>query len=315
MLLIIVFLGLIFTLVFLFLQEPKNIASMESISEPFKSVDFVDLPNIDTFKARDGSLLTFRNYEAQGNVKGSIVLVHGSSASSPSMHVLAKQFAMQGFKVFTLDMRGHGESGEKGKIAYIGQLEDDLEDFTQHASIIKPAILGGFSSGGGFVLRFAGSKKQELFDKYVLLSPFISERASNYRPDSGGWVSVAIPRIIILNILNQCGIRFMNDLPVIKFALKEEDTAYLTAQYSYALATNFRPLTDFEANIQAVQRPVIVIAGTKDEVFFTNKLQDIFYEQNKKWLVFLIDGAGHTPLIVEKNFVDAIVKFINTSIT
>src|SRR5690242_20119752 len=99
---------------------------MASISDPFKDVDFSDLPKPNKFTARDGVMLAFRIYPAAGDaVRGSVVLVHGSSATSSSMHPMAKGFAAAGYTAFALDIRGHGESGTKGHIAYLGQLEDD----------------------------------------------------------------------------------------------------------------------------------------------------------------------------------------------
>ena len=109
---------------------------MSSISDPFRNMDFSDLPEARYVTARDGTKLAFRTYPAaSGAVKGSVVLVHGSSASSSSMHVMAKGFAAAGYAAYTLDIRGHGKSGTKGHIAYIGPLEDDLEDFVHSAKL------------------------------------------------------------------------------------------------------------------------------------------------------------------------------------
>ena len=86
------------------------------VSDPFKNnVDFSDLPEASYATARDGTKLAFRAYPATGGaVKGSVVLVHGSSASSSSMHLMAKGFAAAGYAAYTLDIRGHGKSGSKG---------------------------------------------------------------------------------------------------------------------------------------------------------------------------------------------------------
>jgi len=46
-------------------------------------------------------------------------------ARSTSMHSLAKDLSTAGYEAYALDIRGHGESGEKGRVAYVGQLEDD----------------------------------------------------------------------------------------------------------------------------------------------------------------------------------------------
>src|SRR6059058_839927 len=112
---------------------------MSSISNPFKNVDFSDLPELSHFTARDGAKLAFRAYPAVGDaIKGSVVLVHGSSATGSSMHAMAKGFAAAGYATYAVDIRGHGASGRKGHITYIGQLEDDLEDFVRATKPAQP---------------------------------------------------------------------------------------------------------------------------------------------------------------------------------
>ncbi|MEO6030864.1 MAG: alpha/beta hydrolase, partial [Burkholderiaceae bacterium] len=229
-----------------------------------------------------------------------------------SMHVLAKAFAAAGYAAYALDIRGHGASGPKGKIGYVGQLEDDLDAFTRAVSLPKPSTLAGFSSGGGFVLRFAGSARQDQFQSYLLLSPFLSQNAPNYRPDSGGWVSVGVPRIIALSVLNLAGIRVFNDMSVTSFALNEEAKSFLTPEYSFALAANFRPQSDYEANIRAVHQPCAVVAGTADEAFHTDRLEGIFRKQGKNWPVTLVPGVGHIPLTLEPGAVNAAVEAVKS---
>ncbi len=89
----------------------------------------------------------------------------------------------------------------------------------------------------------------------MLLSPFLSSRAPNSRPDSGGWVNVGIPRIIGLAFLNRLGVRIFNDLPVINFVLSEQAKSFLTSTYAFTLAANFWPLQNYEANIREVHQP------------------------------------------------------------
>ncbi len=102
---------------------PRDPPPMASINNPFRNVDFSNLPPISHFPARDGASLAFRYYPGNDSeARGSIVLVHGSSAGSSSMHGMASAFAAAGYPAYALDIRGHGESGTHGKIAYIGQL-------------------------------------------------------------------------------------------------------------------------------------------------------------------------------------------------
>jgi non-heme chloroperoxidase len=284
---------------------PKPIAPLASINDPFKTVDFSDLPRPVTYAARDGTKLAYRLYAAtaQANnakVSGSVILIHGSSASSASLHVLAKAYQQAGINAYSLDMRGHGDSGVKGHIDYIGQLEDDVVDFINAIKPARPLTMTGLSAGGGFTLRFAGSAAQNLVDDYVLLAPFISQDDITYRPDSGGWVSVGLPRIVALSILNGIGVRLWNDLEVTRFALNDVGRATLTPAYQFNLAVNFRPLRDFAANMKAVKQPIRIIAGESDESFFADKYEASLKAQNLAWPVKLIPGVGHIGVSLDQ---------------
>jgi alpha-beta hydrolase superfamily lysophospholipase len=290
---------------------PGKPSAMPSINDPFTSVDFSDLPKVSYFMARDGTKLAFRTYPAAGGgVKGSVVLVHGSSGSGSSMHVMAKEFAAAGYAAYALDIRGHGHSGSKGHIAYLGQLEDDMEDFVHAVKLAQPSTLIGFSSGGGFVLRFAGGPRQKLFSNYLLLTPFIHQDAATSRPDSGGWASVGVPRIIVISFLNGFGVHAFNDLPVIRYALTEENAKFLTPEYSFALAQNFRPERDYQANIRAVRQPLRVVVGQNDEVFFADKFASVFKRAGKDIPVMILPGIDHISLTLNPVALQAAVNTV-----
>ena len=145
--------GILIIALALWFGGPGTAPPMLSINDPFLKVDFSAKPPLQTFKAADGVDLSFREYAAAGKThKGSAVLVHGSSASSDSMHLMAQALAAAGVHVFALDIRGHGASGTKGHIGYIGQLESDMKSFVDTVKPVHPSTLIGFSSGGGFVL-------------------------------------------------------------------------------------------------------------------------------------------------------------------
>ena len=58
------------------------------------------------------------------------IVVHGSSGSSGgTIHALSGGLAARGVETWAVDIRGHGASGTRGDIGYVGQLEDDLADF------------------------------------------------------------------------------------------------------------------------------------------------------------------------------------------
>jgi non-heme chloroperoxidase len=279
---------------------PRTPPPMASINDPFNSVDFSDLPPLARFTARDGTKLAYRFYPAAAAIpgQGSVVLIHGSSATSSSMHPMAKALSAAGDQVYALDIRGHGASGRKGQIAYIGQLEDDLVDFMHAVSAPKPVTLAGFSSGGGFAIRFAGSKQQDPFQSYLLLAPFLSQDAPTQRPASGGWASVGVPRIIAISILNGFGIRTFNSLPVLRFAVSPDERAILTPEYSYALETNFRPNRDYLADLRNMHQPFRILVGGDDDVYYPDRFAGVLKDAGKDTQVTVIPGVDHIHLIL-----------------
>ena len=64
---------------------PRSLPPLASINAPFADVDFSDLPLLQPYTARDGTRLVFRFYASSPEpAKGSVVLIHGSSARSTS---------------------------------------------------------------------------------------------------------------------------------------------------------------------------------------------------------------------------------------
>lgn len=290
---------------------PVRPPPMPGLGEAFRSIPLDGLPLPSTYAGSDGTPLVYRTYRPCATPKGSVTLVHGSSASVISMHPLASALAAEGFLVFTLDMRGHGQSGVKGHIDYIGQLDDDLAAFVTAVRPPSPSTLAGFSSGGGFVLRIAGGHRQALFDSYLLLSPFLSQEAPNQRPASGGWVSVGIPRIVALSVLNTVGISALNRLPVTKFALDDQARSILTPTYDFNLAANFRPRRDYVADIRSARAPRAVLAGSADEAFTTRELAGLFRpDHDQGWMLQLLPGIGHASLILDSSAIAATVDVV-----
>ena len=275
---------------------PRWPAPMAAINDPFAAVDVADLPEVRTYRGEDGQPLAYRRYQAVGTPTGSVTLVHGSSASSESMHALAKALAAAGFAVYALDVRGHGASGPHGHIGHIGQLESDLVAFVRQVRPSPPATLAGFSAGGGLVLRFAGSADQSLFGSYLLMSPFLGQDAPNQRPGSGGWVNVGVPRVVALSLLERLGLHAFGGLWVSRFALNDWGRAHLTPQYDFNLAMNFRPEADYQANLRRVRQPCAVMAGTADEAFRTEQLPAVVRAAGQSWPVELLPGVGHVQL-------------------
>jgi non-heme chloroperoxidase len=278
---------------------PKSPPVMESIAAPYRTVNFMTMPPVSYYMARDGAKLAYRSYPT-ANAKHKVILIHGSSAGSSSMHVLAEYLQRNNIDVYALDMRGHGESGHKGDIDYIGQLEDDLEDLVnQLFKGEKNLTLVGFSSGGGFVLRFAGSDRQKLFDRYIALAPFIRYDAPTTRPNNSEWAKASIPRIIGITMLGPAGKKWLGHLPVIAFGINPETAAYQTSMYSYRLWRNFGLHYNYNADLKAIKQPLTVMVGDKDELFYPQKYLPVFAEAQPHAEIRIVPGVGHITITTE----------------
>ena len=124
------------------------------------------------------------------------------------MHQVANTLAAKGITAVAMDVRGHGASGTRGDIAYLGQLDDDLMDLVaklRKTDANATFSLIGHSSGAGFVLRIAGGPDGRAFERFVLLAPYLGYSAPTNRPAEGPalWASPDLPRIFATILLEQ----------------------------------------------------------------------------------------------------------------
>jgi alpha-beta hydrolase superfamily lysophospholipase len=287
-------------------DAPAKPPPLASISEPFAGVDFSDLPTVQTYTARDGTKLGYRVYEGSGAQV--VVLIHGSSDDGAGMHPLAKALRDSGASVYVPVVRGHGNFGRNGDIDYIGQLEDDLADFVAVLRPLHPNAsfsLIGFSSGGGFVLRVIGAPDEKLFDRFVMISPALPQDAPTIRPNTGGWVSVAKPRIIALALLNRLGIRWFNGLPIVTFATPPT-VPNLTSVYSFRLAVDFGAPRDYLAALGRSAKPAALLVGGSDELFFPDRFATLFKSARPDLPVTIVPGIGHIGMTVSPDGIAAV---------
>ena len=126
---------------------PQPPPPMESINAPFRSVDFSDLAQLKRYTARDRARLAFRAYApAASPAKGSAVLIHGSSASSTSLHLLAKGLAQAGYAVYALatnfrphdDYRADIRAAKQPLYVLVGQ-DDEIFYADQFSTVFEEA--------------------------------------------------------------------------------------------------------------------------------------------------------------------------------
>ena len=286
-----------------------HLPELRSLSETSRAVDRSTLPALERFVARDGTMLAYRHYPARSQPTGKIaVLMHGSSGSSFTIHALAEALAARGVETYAPDIRGHGASGTRGDIAYIGQLEDDLADLVaviRKTAPATPLTLLGHSAGGGFALRVAGSPIQNLFARTILIAPYLGYDAPTNRPDSGGWASADIPRFLALATLRRIGIECCEALPTLAFAVPPNSENMLVPAYSYRLMRNFAT-RGYRTDLAAATRPLTIFSGSADELMIADKYAEVAHAVAPSVEVKLIEGLNHIAIVSDPKGVSAI---------
>ena len=298
---------------------------MAALASPFRNVDFTDLPQLQHYTARDGASLAYREYPAMISSGGvalptaasqqAAVLLHGASASSMSMHALAKELAAAGIRVYALDLRGHGDNQPHGDVHYLGQFDDDITDFARFARPQHPTALWtlvGFSAGGGLALRFDAGPEGNLFDRYLLLSPFLNFRAPTQRKAGSGAPaggsapksniqSFAAPytgRLMAIFTLDSIGIHWFDGLTVVAFAVPTDSKSF-TQSYSMRLLAGLAPRPDYLADIRNIHKPTAVIVGQADEFSIAEQFAPVIHSQRQDVPVTILPGLGHLDLITQ----------------
>jgi pimeloyl-ACP methyl ester carboxylesterase len=296
------------------LERPPE---MRSVSDSAKGIDWTTLPPLERFQARDGTWIGFRHYAASGAATGrGAIFIHGSSGSSGTVnHALTHAIASRGVETWALDIRGHGGSGTRGDIGYVGQLEDDLVDFVAQIRKTAPELpltLIGHSAGAGFSLRVAATPiMQDMFVRTVLLAPYLGYDAPTNKPHAGGWANVDLPRFFALATLRKLGIDCCSQLPVLALAVPATSAKYLVSTYSDRLTRNFAT-RGYRLDLPATTRPVTIYGGAEDEMMISDKYAEVVQAIKPSVDVKIIDGINHMGIVTNPKAISVIADDVAT---
>ncbi|RAR65938.1 alpha-beta hydrolase superfamily lysophospholipase [Paraburkholderia unamae] len=273
-----------------------------------------ELPPLLRYPARDGEPLAYRFYDSSADQI--LIFIHGSSYHGRSYHALARAVSASGAaKVILPNLRGHYQSGRhRGDVEYIGQFEDDIADLIaelRRQNRRGPIVLGGHSSGGGFVVRFAGGAHGHLVSRFLASSPVIPASPTLRTGSSGGWAQLHMRRLIGLVILNAFGIRGFNALPVIDFnkpARFWDGTE--TLSYSYRLTTSYHPRQRYVADLRKLADKAIVLIGEHDEAVDAERLQTLFARESPASLFKVLPDTNHFGIFTSAAVLDMLIEWL-----
>jgi pimeloyl-ACP methyl ester carboxylesterase len=281
---------------------------------PAPAVADGDYPHAERrFVMRDGTHLFARVFGAQTDT--TIILVHGFGVDSSAYQRVASPWNQAtGARIVLLDLRGHGRSeGKQGRVAYVGQYADDLSDVIGALRKESPGriILAGHSMGGGVVLAYAQNAASAPVDAYLLVAPLLGSNAPT-APTTGGpapmnaSLYLRTPRLIgvLMISLMHIHIHAFDDLPIMYLNL--------TPPMSYGI-TAFASMgpRDYRMALAAINVPLLVIVGNKDEVFRGPAYAGVVKQYSHGRSV-LVDGATHTSVLGDPASIGEIKAFINS---
>jgi predicted alpha/beta-fold hydrolase len=126
------------------------------------------------------------------NNKGLVILIHGWLGGNDSMYLLSSANALflDGFNVFRLNLRDHGNSGHLNKGLFNSTRLDEVVNAVYQIQQLFPHqynYLSGFSLGGNFALRIAtkAPEKNISLDKVVSICPVINPGKTNVNIQQG----------------------------------------------------------------------------------------------------------------------------------
>jgi pimeloyl-ACP methyl ester carboxylesterase len=108
-----------------------------------------------------------------------IILLHGAIGASDQLELLSKELTSLGFKTYSFNFSGHGQTPFQTNFS-IEQFADELLEFIVKTHLIRPVVFG--YSMGGYVALYLASQKPGMLGNIVTLgtkfewSPEIAQR-------------------------------------------------------------------------------------------------------------------------------------------
>lgn len=307
---------LVIALVLILSQGPKQMSGTAGLDFS-QQLDQPDHPKLirTTYTARDGAELAVLHLKSNRENAPLLILLHGSGWHGQQFDALAQKL-VGAADILVPDLRGHGANPpRRGDVNYLGQYDDDLADLIKtYAREGQKIVLGGHSSGGGLVVRFAGGTYGEMIDGAIMMAPFLKYNAPTTRQNSGGWAHPLTRRLIGLSMLNAANISTLNHLVVMQFTMPQQvldgplgQTA--TLAYSYRLNQSYAPRDAYLEDIKALPKFMLVV-GSKDEAFFADQYQPLMQKITDKGRYHLVAEANHLEVVNAPETLQLITKFL-----
>lgn len=239
-----------------------------------------------------------------------LIMLHGVFGSSDNLFTVSKAIAEQGFCVYTLDARNHGQSPRDEEFNY-EVMADDLNEFITENKIEDPIILG-HSMGGKTVMQYA--MNYDNFEKLIVVDIAPKQYPTHHNHIIEGLNAINLTQIKSRNEATDVFKNYVSDVGEQQFLLKN---LYRTNEGGFDWRINI-PVISKEiqrvgeelVNIRTVEKPILFLRGGDSSYILDEdiaSIKSIFPNAEIK----TINGANHWVHATKPaEFVTSVVDFI-----
>ena len=256
---------------------------------------------VEAFLERDGGPRIFtRHWRPDGRTetvpKAAIVLCHGVNSHGGQYLWAAERFAVAGYAVTALDLRGRGQSD--GERYYIESIDEYASDVGEAVALAKrhdpglPVFLLGHSAGGVTSVTYALDHQDELAG-LICESFAFRVFAPNFALKLLEGASHVAPHAHVLKLKNE---DFSRD-PAWVAALNADPYTQGETQPVATVAAFARAGERFEREFSRITLPILILHGTADKATRPDGSQQFFDEAGSSDKTLkLYDGHYHDLL-------------------
>ncbi|WP_341228495.1 alpha/beta fold hydrolase [uncultured Arcticibacterium sp.] len=237
-----------------------------------------------------------------------LIILHGFLGSSDNLFTVSKYLATQGFSVFILDARNHGQSPSSSEHNY-QVMADDLAEFIDAEGLENPVILG-HSMGGKTVLQYA--QKYDNYEKLIIVDIAPKFYPTHHEHIMEGLNAINIDTLKSRKEAEEIFSEYVSDPGERQFILKN----IYRMDDGFAWRINIPTLNSELENVgeeiessKNIDKPVLFIKGSESSYIKDGDFELIQKTYTNAQLI-VIDGANHWVHATKpKEFIEAVTEF------
>lgn len=253
--------------------------------------------------------LAYREY-GQGQP---MIIMHGLFGQSDNWNSLAKKFAENNLRVFTIDLRNHGLSPHSNEWSY-EIMAEDLKEFIDEHQLVNPIILG--HSMGGKVVMFFELMYPSVSSKSIVADIAPRQYEPHHQSVLQALNAVNFDEIGTRKEAEEIMSRYIDDFGTKQFLLKNIYWTESASDKKMAWRFNLNVITEKILDIGKALIPgtsntkTLFIRGEKSNYVLDSDIPSVA-QHFPNYVLVTIPNAGHWVHAEQpQQFYDEVIKFI-----